>query len=320
MPTLSSTRSRDHLDLGVPFFEYPPVSVGMIGSRILPTLSVSKKTAEFPAITRERWLERRDVRRQGASTFARDTYGVEMITYDCLGYGFESPVTKAERELWRSEFDADNIAQSLVGRVLEAEKEIRIAAQIFDGTTNWPSGTSELYTDVTTDWDQAAATIISDVEGAKEHVRANSGMEANTIVFSHRHIQSLRINTELKTFYFQGTPVLTASLLFASLPALFGIPNVLIGSGIYNSGSEGADLSITDIWADTYAWIGVVPMGGPETPGVGRTMQWDAFSPDGFEWNRYTEPQTKTDIWQAEHWTHEKVIDPYFAHLLKIDT
>lgn len=295
----------------------------MIGPRIMPITPVAKQNAEFPAITRESWLRRRDVRRNDGAAFSRDTYAIDMLEFACKGYGHEQTVTRAQRAVYRSEFDADEVARQQVARVLDLELEIRIATEIFNAdATHWYSSTSALYTDVSTDWDNAAATIISDVEGAKQKVRENCGMEPNTLVISDAHLKSLKLNTELKAYYFQGAPVLTETLLFQNLPLILGIRNVLIGTAVYNSASEGETLSVSKVWNDDYCWIGVVPAGAlPIDPGVGRTLVWSEFGDgSGYEWQNYTEPQTKTDLWQAEHWTDEKVFDTYFGHLLKIDT
>uniref|UniRef100_A0A6M3K7I2 Putative capsid protein n=1 Tax=viral metagenome TaxID=1070528 RepID=A0A6M3K7I2_9ZZZZ len=316
----SGGRGAERLDLGRPFEEYPLAVLGMIGKMILPIFPVSKKAAAVSVITREGLLRRRDVRRADGSNFSRDTFDVDELTYNCVGYGHEQFVTKAMREVYRNDFDADTYAQGMVQRILDTELEIRIAAEIFDGTTNWPSGTAALYTDVSTDWDNTASTIIADVEGAKEKVRDNCGMEANTLVVSSAHLKSLKTNVIIKAM-FPGIDVLTDVALFSNLSAIFGIPNILIGSGVYNAGGEGATLSMTKIWSDDYCWVGVVPQSGDLVePGVGRTMQWDAFGADGYEWNMYTEPQTKTDVWQGEHYVDEKVFDAYFGHLLLIDT
>lgn len=315
-------RTPDRLGLGMPFEESPRVSVGMIAREVMPVTPVAKKNATFNAITREGWLRRRDTRRGSGGAFARDGVEYDEIEYNCKGNGFEVPVTKDQREVYVSDFDADMDARDLIKRVLDAEHEIRVAGKIFNATT-WLSTDSDLYTDVSTDWDSSSATIIADVAAAIEKVRRNSGMLPNTMVLSAAHLRSLRINTQLQGQFKGGAgdAIVTYPAMIAALPQILGIPRILMGGGVYNSGGEGEDLSVTDIWADTYAWIGIVPEGNSlNTPGVGRTLQWQAFGGDGFEWQNYEEPQTKTDVWQAEHWTDEKVIDKYFGHLLKIDT
>ena len=140
------------------------------------------------------------------------------------------------------------------------------------------------------------------------------------MILSSLHLKNLRANVIIKA-QFPGVPVITEQVVLSSLPAIFGIPKLLIGSGVYNSADEGATLSVSPIWDDDSCWIGVTAEGDDlAAPCVGRTMQWDAFGGTGLEWELYTEKQTKTDIWQVEHWTDEKIFDAYFGHRLIIDT
>ncbi len=318
----SNGRRPDRLNLGVPYYEYPPAYEGFIGHLAMPITPVAKKNGEYPAITRESWLGRQPVRRGSGAAFPRGGYELDMIEYNCKGYGFECPITKDQRETYAAEFDMDEVGREFVSQVLLTEYEIRVAAAMFDATTSWPSGTSALYTDVATDWDTATATIVADVQAAIEQVRSNCGMMPNTMIVSAKHIPSFYKNTAIQAQYKGGTTsVVTRAEILNWLPSMLGIPNILFGSGVYNATAEGGTLSMTDIWSDNYAWIGVLPTdGSPVSPAAARTFQWAAYGSDGFEWQMYDEPQTKTTVWQAEHWVDTKVIDPYMGHLLLIDT
>lgn len=317
-------RRPDRLNLGVPLYEYPPASVGMIAGRVMPLTPVAKKNGEYPSVTRESFLRRREVNRGPGAHYSRDGYGLDMVTYNCQGFGFEVPIDKVQREVYVSEFDADLVAQQLINRVLLAEWEIRVAAEIFNaGASYWYSSTPALYTDVSTDWDSSSADILGDVESAKDNVLANCGIPANTMVLSSAHLSSLRTNTGLIAA-FPGINALTSSIFLGTLAELFGIPNVLIGAGVYNAGNAGGSVSMTRIWSDDYCWIGVVPEGGDlSAPGAGRTYSWQVFgggNEGGIEFDNYPENQTKSEVWRGEQWVDELVIDPYFGHLLKIDT
>lgn len=318
----SAGRTADRAGTGVAFMEYPPARVGAIGTQILPITPVAVKKGAISAVTRESVLGREDVRRNAQSAFSRGGTRLDEITFDCKGYGFEHPVDKAQRELYRRDFDADEVARQMVYRKLEAEREIRIAAKIFDvGATGWYSSTSALYTSAGTDWDSVSATIIGDIEGAKQKVRQNCGLEANTLVVSSLHLPSFIKNTEIRAAL-QYNTVPTVANITSQLSGLFGLRKVLIGSGVYNSAEEGGTLSISPIWSDDYAWVGVTADAGDSLTEacVGRSFNWDAYGPDQIEWDQYYEPQTKSDVWQGEHWTDEKVIDVYFGHVIRIDS
>ncbi len=315
----SSGRGAERLGLGRAFEEHPIAVIGAIGQLVLPIMPAAKKAAAFSAITRESILRARDVKRADGAAFSRDSFDVDEITYNCVGYGHEQAVTKANRAVYANDFNADEVARKMVERILTAEMEKRVEAEIFN-TTTWPIGTAALYTDVSTDWDDVSSTIIADVEGAKEKVRQNCGLEPNVMIVGAAHLKSFRMNTKIIAA-FPGIAVLTNSILMSNLPAIFGIPRILIGSMPTNSGGEGDSLTMGYVWDDDSCWIGVIAESSDlAEPCVGRTMQWDEFGGEGYEWKLYTEPQTKTDIWQAEHWQDHKIIDPYFGHRLLIDS
>jgi hypothetical protein len=311
------------LNLGTPFYPFNPAVVGMIGDRILPLAPMGEKEGKFPAMTRESMtrVPTNSARRADGSDFPRGGYDIDYLSYDCFGYGYEVVVPEGMRKYHRYEFDADLVAQQRIEFVLKTEHEARVAAKIFNvGASYWYSSDATLYTDASTDWDSASATIIADVEGAKQQVQANCGMPANTLVVSWRHLKSFKLNTDIIN-HFPGIDTITDPMLMNMLPALFGVQNVLIGYGMRNTSEQGATASYSDIWEDTYCWVGVVPDGSQLlAPGVGRTIQWDAFGGEGFAWDFYSEKNKRSDVWQAMHFTDEKVFDVSFGHIIKIDT
>jgi hypothetical protein len=322
----STARATPRLETGQPFLEAPLVQTGLIGRSILTPFGVAKQAAEFASIRREELLARRNTRRGDKSAFGRDSFGTDKLTYSTQGYGWESPVSDFDRGMYATEFDCDEIARAMVLQVLERELEIRIATEIFNvDATHFYSSNSDLYLDVTTDWDSASGDIIGDVQFAAEKIRRNTGMYPNTLVFSAAHIASIRKNTAIAGQFKGGSDakaIITLPLLLSSLPAILGIEKILIGGGVYNSANEGQTNVFADVWSDDYAWLGITA-DGPNLmqPCVGRTFVLDTVSSeDGYDWDLYYEPQTKTDVWQAEHWTDEVIFDPYFGFVLKIDT
>jgi hypothetical protein len=323
MPTndTSTGRSADNLNAGRAFEQFPKAQVGLIGLQALPVFPVSKKAGKIPVIKRDSFTRRSDAKRQDGAAFARGTYQTTEVSYQCEQYGYESPVSKGQRAVFANDFDADEYARALIESKLRLEQEYRIAAALFDvSSTGWYSSTAALCTDVSTDWDNIASTIISDVEGAKAYVRKNCGLDPNTMIISAAHLKSLRTNTGLLGA-FPGVPVVSEAVMLQALPAILGIPKILIGSAVYNSANEGQTFSGGYLGSDDYCWIGVTADSSDlVTPCVGRTLQWDAFGASGIEWDFYTEKQTKSDIWQGEHAVDELIADLYFGHVLIIDT
>jgi hypothetical protein len=54
-------------------------------------------------------------------------------------------------------------------------------------------------------------------------------------------------------------------------------------------------------------------------PGLGRSLLWSPIDNGIDSIVEYREEQTDSDIFRAREFRVEKVFDPYFAHLLKIN-
>lgn len=313
----AASYTRPRLDLGEALLQFPLTQPGFIGLEILPVFGTAKKTATFTAITRETITATRDTTRKARAAYARDDHETEDQNFTCKEYGFEQALDDSERELYATDYDAEMVAAQIARDVLLREQEKRIASAIFN-TTTWTG--AALYTDVSTDWDSSSGTIVADVMSAKEKVRQNCGLPANTVIFSAAHIPSLMKNTDLiaRISYNQ---VMTAGAVMSVLPALFGVDRVLIGGSVKNSSDEGVAYSGADIWSDDYCWVGVTARTNSlAEPCVGRTFLWTADSPDNAMIEEYREEQTRSSIFRARQHTDEKVIDEYFGHLLLIDT
>lgn len=322
MPRQVGTYGTPRADLGAALAEYPLQPQGLIGTQILPVFGTQKQKAAFSVITRESILRARQTRRAARSSYSRDGFDTDNVTYECEEHGHEQPLDDSERAMYASDFDAEMTSAAMALNVLMREQEKRIAAQIFDATTNWPSGTAALYTDITggDDWDVAAADVIAEVETAKQQIRTNCGMLPNTMVISAKHLKSFKLNTGILGAI-QYTQTVTDAVIAGQLPALFGIERILFAGGVYDSADEGASMSLSDIWSDDYCWLGVCARSQMlAEPCVGRTMLWTADSPENATVEEYYEQQTRSWIYRARQHVDEKVFDPYFGHLLKIDS
>jgi len=291
---------------------------GFIGITMLPVFPTRKKAAAFSAITRESILRRRNVKRAAKSAYNRDSYEGDDISYSCQEYGHEQPLDDSERALYASDFDAELVAVMVAEGVLTREQEIRIAAALFN-TTTWTG--DALYTDYSADpWDSADADIIGQVKAMKEKVRQNVGMEPDSLLVSKVQFDNATtINSDILD-RLKYTQTATKRALEENLAAILGIGRVVVGNGVYNSAAEGQDMTAADIWSDDYAMVAVTAKTNQlAEPCLGRTMLWTADSPENVTVEEYREPQSRSGIYRVRQQTDEKVFDPYFAHLAKID-
>ena len=120
---------------------------------------------------------------------------------------------------------------------------------------------------------------------------------------------------------FPGATVITEEMLRSQMAAILGIRNLIVGQAVYNSADEGQTFTGAEIWPDDYAMVAVLGSEGLpiSEPQLGRTIVWDPYA-DSLEYvESYREEQTESEIIRVKSFSDEKIFDPYFGHLMKID-
>ncbi len=314
----SGTYATPRLDLGAALMEHQMQAGSLIGTQLFPITPVAKQAATYSAITRESILIQSDAKRGSGGGYNRGDYEAKDKTYSCKEFGLEFKLGDDKRSLYASDFDAELAGTQITMDRLMRAQEIRIATAAFNTSTF--TGAS-LYTDVSANaWDQSAdATPVDNVIAAKEIVRKNCGIEPNTMVIGQTTFNNLIKADDIKS-RIVNVAMLTEQQIANALAPIFGVRQILVGKGVYNTADEGATMSISDIWSDDYALICVSSMGaGLEMPSIGRTFLWTADSPSNATVEQYREEQTRSDIFRVRHYVDEELIDPYFGHLLKVD-
>jgi len=312
-----ATYGTPRLDLGEALMEYMDNETNYIGTRVLPLTPVNVEGGKYSAVVRETLTARADTRRGDNANYSRVGLKTEDVTFACEEHGLEGPVSQKTRRRYMNDFDAEMVQAKKILSTLLREQEIRVATDVFNATT-W-TGTP-LYLDTTTAWSSAAATIVSDVQFAKVKVFANTGMEANALVLNRNNLAYMLTNTEIvgRVQYAQAA---TQDVVLAALANILGLDKILVGKGVYNTKPQGATAYVgSPIWSDSYAMVAYVPdSNDPTEPAVGRSFLWTEDSPTNVVAESYEEPQTRSTIVRVRQNTDEKVIDPYFGFLLKVD-
>lgn len=314
----SGTRATPRLELGDAFWEFFFNYQFLIGTRVMPIKKVGKREATFGALTRASLTQRVNVKRNKNGTYNRTDIQAKDISYACEEYGLEIPKDEVQKLEYMDDFDLDMACAQIVAWILAVEQEIRVAAKIFDAAT-WTG--PDLYKDYSSaPWDTASTDARAHVRFAKNKVRVNCGLEANTMVINNTQRDNLKASDDVAEAI-KYTSRMTEEELNAALAAYFGVEKLLVGMGVYNSADEGQTFSGTEIWSDDYCWIGVT--GGDNdqviAPSAGRIVLWEDDSPENVTVDEYSEPNVRGDIIRARHQTDEKIIDPYFGFLLKVD-
>jgi len=311
------TRAVPRLELGVAALEFIQQQDEFIGTRVLPIFQTKKKASIFPAITRESITRDADTKRAPRGNYNRDGFQAKDKQYNCEEFGLEGPLDDGERNLYASDFDAElTTVQIVTRRVLQAQEK-RIVAQVFNITT---FAGAALFTDNSASpWDNIATDVIAQVRAAREKVRANSGIDPQNLICSKANIDRLLINTGIKDAI-KYVARLTEAEILNALADILGVKSIIVGKAIYNSAKEGKSFVSADVWSDDYAMVAVIGNSDRlSDPSMGRTFLWNQDSPENATVEQYRDDAARSDIFRVRQHVDEIVIDPYFAHLLKVD-
>lgn len=316
MPRPTSATTIQRPDLGAIAFEYmmEASQLGFIGLQIMPLFEVPQQSADYPIIPIEALLKLQDTARAPRGNYNRSDYEFEMGTYACKEHGWEEPVDDVEAALYRRFFDAEEVAVKRAVDIILRAQEARIAAKVFN------TGNITNTAAVAIEWDTAATAVPrSDVNTAKEAMRAATGLTPNALVISHKVFSSLLVCKSI-TDALQYTNPLQINSEEAQrrlLSQYFGL-EVLVGNAIKDGKKKGQSYSISDIWDDEYAGLFKLSAGGQDLrePCLGRTFLWTEDSPSNTVTEQYREDKIRSNVYRIRHNVDECFIFTGAGYLL----
>jgi hypothetical protein len=313
-PTAATTLQRP--DLGMLAYEYNATASqrGFIGTMAMPAFFVPEQTADYPVIPIEALLKLPDTKRAPRANYNRGDYEFETDTYACIENGWEEPLDDVERRLYARLFDAEMVAVQRAIDIILRVQEKRISALLFN-TGNFSS------TGVTTEWSTITATPYADVIAGKQSMRANGGLEPNTLIMSKKVLENLLKVTEVRESlqYSADKQIefLGINAQAQMLARYFGVDRLLVGDAIYDSAKKKQSFSISDIWDDEYVMLAKVS-NAPDIldPSVGRTFVWEEDAPGMLVTEQYREEQKRSWIYRTRQHTDEEIIFSNAGYLL----
>jgi hypothetical protein len=317
MPIQQSTYATPRLDLGEAFLEYNPDEMGFVATQALPVLGVPKESGTLSVVTRENLAhDANAVIHSNGAAYNRVNLITEDKAYACLDYGLEEVLTDRDRLAFMTDFDAEvEVVRNIRRKLLQAQ-EIRVATALFN-TTTWTG--AALYTDNSANpWDTITTDIIGQIQAAKDLVRVNCGYVPDSMLIGAGALANCLKNTAIigRT---AANAANTMDVIKATMAAMFGLKNIIIGQAAYNSAKQGQSFAGSDIWSDDYALIFKMAGPGMKDGGLGRTLIWTPMGGEVVNVEQYREEQTKGDVFRCTQYLQELVFDAYFGHLLKID-
>ena len=291
---------------------------GLIGTRVMPILNVPVLAGQYPSFKlKEGQLLKSDVKvRDPYSTFPRGTRSFTQETYTALEYGYEEAVDDVIAADVSRFFDAEVIAAKLSRRKLLLAHELRVAGQIFS-TGNFTSTNSGIaYTTANI----ATFDVGEDVQLAIDRLLSKGESTSNLrVVIPYPVWTRIRASTKFQN-RLRGAGISSDTILNASTQAaaeVFGVSEVLIGRAAYDSAAEGVAFSSSNVWANTYIWVGSVTESGAGYfgGGAGFTLNWSEYGPAVGVFT-YRDESIKSNIVRASHYVAEKVVNTNAGQLI----
>lgn len=305
MPRPTSATTLQRPDLGALAYEYliDAPNRGFVGMEVMPIFEVPEQSADYPKIPIEALIKTKDTRRAARGTYNRGDWEFETGTYACEEHGWEEPVDDVEAALYSRYFDAEVISTEICVDAILRNHERRVATLL---------EANAITANVGTEWDvSATCTPRSDVETAREAMRAGYGILPNAIVMSYKVFRNVLRTTELKSALQYTNPIEIGSeeAQRRILGQYFGL-DILVGSGQRDSAKKGQSYTLADLWDDEYVHlIRRSDMGGRlREPVYGRTFLWMADSPQSVMVESYREENKRSTIIRARQHVDEAVI------------
>jgi hypothetical protein len=290
----------------------------LVGTRVMPVLNVPVRAGQYPSFKlKEGQLLKSDVKQRAPySSFPRGTRAFNYETYTALEYGYEEAVDDTVTADIQRFFDAEVIAAKLARRKLLLAHELRVASTIFNASTFTSTNSGTAYTNA----NLATFDVGQDVQEAIDRLLATGESQNNLrVVIPYPVWTRIRASTKFQN-RLRGIGLSTDTILNASSEAaaqVFGVQEVLIGRASYDSAPEGAAFSSSNVWANTYIWVGSVTeaSAGYFGGGAGFTLNWSEYGPAVGVFT-YRAEDIKSNIVRASHYVAEKVVNTNAGQLI----
>ena len=290
----------------------------LIGTRVLPILNVPVRAGQYPSFKlKEGQLLKNDVKNRAPySAFARGTRAFNYESYNALEYGYEEAVDDTVTADISRFFDAEVIAAKLARRKLLLAHELRVSAAVFNTSNFTSTNSGTAYTTA----NLATFDVGQDVQEAIDRLLANGESSTNLrVVIPYPVWTRIRASTKFQN-RLRGVGLSTDTILNASTEAaaqVFGVQEVLIGRASYDSAPEGITFSSSNVWANTYIWVGSVTesSSGYFGGGAGFTLNWSEYGPAVGVFT-YRDETIKSNIVRGSHYVAEKIVNANAGQLI----
>lgn len=285
-------------------------SADMIGQMMFPPVQVGKQSDTYYVIDQSYWLRVPDTTRAPKSPAKVAEWAVSSDRYFAKNFAQR---TDYALETIANADEAIQVRESsamFITELLMRDRELRIANMV-SSVSNVGSGVVLTGADKFSDY--AGSDPISVVKSGTAFIRQRTGLMANTLILDYDTAAVLRDHPVLRDYvkYTQGPSLPDGALSDAQLASIFRVPNVWIGSGIFNAAAEGNAPNTRNIWGNVAILAHIRPPQGLRTATAGLSFQW---RPEGFpapmviERYPHPDPSVKAEYVEAQYFQDEKIV------------
>lgn len=291
---------------------------GLVATRVMPVLPVPVRAGQYPSfLLKEGQLLKNEIKQRAPnSAYPRVTQAYNQESYIAQEYGIEMGVDDTVALDVSRFFDAEVVAAKLAQRKLLLGHEIRVAGKIFDAGTFTSTNSGTAYTTA----NLASFDVGADVQEAIDRLLAKGESVSNLrVVMSAPVWTRIRASTKFQN-RLRGAGLSSDTILNASTQAaaeVFGVAEVLIGRASYDTAPEGVAFSSSQVWSNTYIWVGNVTeaSSGFFGGGAGFTLNWSEYGPAVGVFT-YRDESVKSNIVRASQFVAEKVVNSNAGQLI----
>lgn len=293
MPAYNPTGSGNvHIDQILTNISVGWPNEGMVGSRLLPAVSVRKQSDKYYIFGREGWLPEDDARAPGSVANEVAGLAVSTDTYYAREHALQIAVTDEERENVDSPLAPDRDATEMVTSKIMLGREVAIKTLVTT-TGNYASGLSTTLSGAA-QWNSAnyaTSDPISDLRAGKSAVHAKIFMEPNLLVVPYQVMTALEDHPDfLERVKYSERAIFSPELLAAVL----GFGSVAVPGVGLNTANPGATPTLGYLWGKDVVMAWVPPRPGLKVPAFGYEFVWNTQYVD-----RWREEPRKSDLIRA---------------------
>jgi hypothetical protein len=292
-----------------------------IGQQVMPVLGVKKRAAEYPILRKAKGqlLTRDNTKRNSSGTYNEITRKHEWDNYTCEDRGLEEKVDDTKADEMSDFFDLEVVTTKLVGRACRMDFENNVVATLFNEETFLKEDAAVNYT----------LANIATVDPAQDFLNAIAagvarGQMMNTMIMSLKMWNYIRRSKLLQAYIYGSNNDSVKVIKKADVERIFGeesggTMNLMIGAAVQSTSNRGKDtITTASIWPTSHIWLGNVQSGDFSNGGVGRTLSWEADTPNGlFLTETYRDDTRRGDMVRVRSNSIEKVIDEDAGQLIK---